>query len=279
MGIGLTLAAWFCFSLVDTGAKYVALVGLPAVQVAFFRYAGHLVIATVLIARDPPDRLWPDHAGIVFLRGALLVAATLSNFWILSVLPLTVTSAIMFSSPVIVCFLSVTLLKERVGPWRWGAILLGFIGVLIVIRPFGTAFHPMMLMAVFNAFCLAFYSLLTRHIAGKVSTDMMQFWSGILGTLPLLPLAIWVWETPGSALEWGILFGLGISAWAGHQALTTAHRYATANTLMPFTYSFLLYLTLLGWLVFDHVPVAMTLIGAGVIMVSGLIIWWREGLR
>ena len=89
MGIGLTLAAWFCFSLVDTGAKYVALVGLPAVQVAFFRYAGHLVIATVLIARDPPDRLWPDHAGIVFLRGALLVAATLSNFWILSVLPLT----------------------------------------------------------------------------------------------------------------------------------------------------------------------------------------------
>ena len=279
LGILLTLAAWGFFSFVDTGAKWVAVAGLPAVQIAFFRYVGHLVLASAFLFRERPDQIWPDEAPAVFIRAALLAAATLSNFWILSVLPLTITSAIMFSSPVIVCFLSVSLLKEKVGPWRWGAILLGFIGVLVVLQPFGTAFHPMMLMAVFNACCLAAYSLITRAIAGKVSTDMMQFWMGVVGTVPLLPLAILSWHPPASGLDWAILLALGPIAWAGHQLLTNALRYASANTLMPFTYSFLLYLTVLGWLVFNHVPEAATLLGASIIMASGLIIWWREGAR
>lgn len=94
----------------------------------------------------------------------------------------------MFSSPVIVCFLSVSVLREQVGPWRWGAILLGFIGVLIVVRPFGQTFHPTMLMIIYNATALALYSLMTRKLSGIVAVDTMQFYMGLVGTFVLLPL-------------------------------------------------------------------------------------------
>ncbi|MFK7876056.1 MAG: DMT family transporter [Paracoccaceae bacterium] len=276
LGILLTLMAWLMFALVDTGAKWVAMAGLPAAQIAFFRYFGHFVVSTGLYIRDGEPLHIPQHFGLISLRAVLLIAATLSNFYILRILPLTTVSAIMFSSPVIVCFLSVALLREQVGLWRWGAILLGFVGVLIVIRPFGESFHPAMLLALMNASFLACYSLLTRALAGKVSTDVMQFWMGVWGVTILLPPAIWLWQPPGSWIDWAILLGLGIFAWAGHQWLTTAHRFATANTLMPFTYSFLLYLTVLSYFVFAHVPSIWTLIGASVVMVSGLIIWHRE---
>ncbi|MGJ8556449.1 MAG: DMT family transporter, partial [Sulfitobacter geojensis] len=143
LGIVLMLAAWLLFSLVDTGAKWLAVAGIPAFQLAFMRYAGHFVISIGVVAKGgwSVDRFKTDHLWQVVSRAVLLVTATLSNFYALHFLPLTVASAIMFSSPVIVCFLSISVLGEKVGPWRWGAILLGFIGVLIVVRPFGTAFH------------------------------------------------------------------------------------------------------------------------------------------
>ena len=276
LGILLMLVAWFLFACLDTSAKWLGALGLPAVQIAFFRYLGHFAISGVIFLRDPDRLRLPRHFLLVNLRAAILVTGTLLNFWALKVLPLTVTSAIMFSSPVIVCFLSVALLGERVGLWRWTAILLGFVGVLIVVRPFGEAFHPAMLLAVANATLLAVYSLMTRALAGKVSTDMMQFWMGVWGTAALLPFAFWFWQSPDGPLSWIVLFGIGIFGWAGHQWLTVAHRYATANTLMPFTYSFLIYLTAFSYLIFDHVPSVWTLMGASVIMLSGLIIWYRE---
>jgi len=278
LGILLMLLAWFMFSLVDTGAKWSALLGYSAAQIAFFRYLGHFAVATPLaLARDPSSLRVPSHFGLVTLRALLLVFATLSNFYILQVLPLTVTSAIMFSTPVIVLLLSVLLLKERVGPWRIGAIFLGFAGVLVVIQPFGAAFHPAMLLAVMNATFLAIYSLITRQLAGKVSTDVMQLWMGIWGVVILTPPALWLWRWPEDLKTWGVLISLGIFAWAGHQWLTTAHRFATANTLMPFTYSFLLYLTVFSYVIFGHIPSLWTILGATIIMASGLIIWHREG--
>lgn len=277
LGISMMLLAWLMFSFVDTSAKWLGMMALPAAQIAFFRYLGHFVISGVLFLRDPDRLQIPPHFLLVNLRGTLLVLGTVANFWALTMLPLTITSAIMFSSPVIVCFLSVALLKERVGLWRWSAILLGFLGVLIIVRPFGAAFHPAMLLAVGNACLVAAYSLITRALAGKVSTRVMQFWMGLWGTVTLLPFAIWYWLPPDGALAWALLCGIGVFAWFGHQVLTIAHRFATANTLMPFTYSYLLYVAVLGYVVFADIPSVWTLLGAAVIMLSGLIIWYREG--
>ncbi len=168
LGILMMLVAWFIFSFVDTGAKWLAMAGIPAFQLTFMRYAGHFGISLAMIARGgvSADRFKTDHLWAVVSRAILLVTATLSNFYALQFLPLTVVSAIVFSSPVIVCFLSIYMLGERVGPWRWGAILLGFIGVLIVVRPFGTTFHPAVLLIVYNATALAFYSMIPANCRG-----------------------------------------------------------------------------------------------------------------
>lgn len=277
-GIVLMLGAWFLFSLVDTSAKWMVIAGFSAFQLAFMRYAGHFVISVAVIARGgmSRDRFQTGHMWQVLSRAMLLIMATLSNFYALNFLPLTVTSAVMFSSPVILCALSGPLLGERVGPWRWFAILLGFLGVLVVIRPFGETFHIAMLLALFNALSLALYSVMTRKLAGVVATETMQFYMGALGTAVMLPLAIWAWQWPETFTDWCILVGLGVFGWAGHQLLTNAHRFGSANTLMPYTYSFMIYLTILSYVVFDHVPDTWTMIGAGIIIISGLIIWKRE---
>ena len=278
LGILMMLVAWFIFSFVDTGAKWLAVAGIPAFQLTFMRYAGHFGISIAMIARGgiTADRFKTDHLWAVVSRAVLLVTATLSNFYALQFLPLTVVSAIVFSSPVIVCFLSIYMLGERVGPWRWGAILLGFIGVLIVVRPFGTTFHPAVLMIVYNATALAFYSMMTRKLSGIVAVETMQFYMGLVGTLLMLPFAVWTWVQPETSFGMLVLIALGIFGWAGHQLLTNAHRFGTANQLMPFTYSLLIYVAIWGYLFFGTIPDLWTMIGAIVIMCAGLIIWKRE---
>ena len=277
-GIVLMLVAWLLFSVVDTGAKWLAVAGISAFQLAFMRYAGHFVISIGVILKGgiALDRFKTDHIWHLVSRALLLVSATLSNFYALQFLPLTVVSAVMFSSPVIVCFLSIYVLKEEVGVWRWGAILLGFIGVLIVVRPFGATFHPTMLMIIYNAAALALYSLMTRKLSGIVAVETMQFYMGMIGTFLMLPFAIWTWNQPSTAWGMLVLISLGVLGWAGHQLLTNAHRFGTANQLMPFTYSFLIYAAIWGYLLFGTVPDLETILGALVIMIAGLIIWKRE---
>lgn len=278
LGIAMMLGAWFAFALVDTSAKWLAVLGLPAMQLAFMRYAGHFVlsIGVIFAGGTTLDRFQTDHFWPLALRSALLISATCLNFYVLRFLPLTVTSAIMFSSPILVALLSWPMLGERVGPWRIGAILVGFVGVLVVIRPFGAAFHWAMVLVLYNALALALYSILTRRLAGTVATETMQFYMGLLGTLTLLPFAVFAWQAPATGLDWALLIGLGAFGWLGHQLLTAAHRFGSAGTLMPYTYSFLLYLTALSYLVFGHVPDLWTMAGAGVIIGSGLVIWARE---
>ena len=278
LGILMMLVAWFMFSFVDTGAKWLVMAGIPAFQLAFMRYAGHFCISIAMIARGgiTADRFKTDHLWIVVSRAILLVTATLSNFYALQFLTLTIVSAIVFSSPVIVCFLSIYVLKERVGPWRWSAILLGFIGVLIVVRPFGTTFHPAVLMIVYNATALAFYSMMTRKLSGIVAVETMQFYMGLVGSLLMLPFAIWNWVQPATVFDMFVLIALGIFGWGGHQLLTNAHRFGTANQLMPFTYSFLIYVAIWGFMFFGTIPDLWTIVGAIVIMIAGLIIWKRE---
>lgn len=278
LGILMMLGAWFLFASVDVSAKWLVLAGLPAFQLAFMRYAGHFVISVAMIAKDGVDigRFQTDHIWPVVTRALLLISATVLNFYALNFLPLTVVSAIMFSSPIIVCLLSITLLNERIGPWRWGAIIMGFTGVLIVIRPFGETFHPAMIIPLYNATALALYSLMTRRLAGVVAVETQQFYLGALGTFLLLPLAIWSWVAPANSFDLMLLIGLGIAGWMGHQLLTNAHRFAPAHTLMPYTYSFMIYIAAFSWLVFGHAPDVWVIAGALTIVASGLIIWKRE---
>lgn len=277
-GIALMLVAYFCFSFIDTGAKWLALAGLPALQLSFMRYVGHFAISTGMIISGGTSlsRFKTASPGLVIFRGILLMLSTILNFTALRYIPLTLTSTILFSAPIIICALSWPLLGERVGVWRWSAILLGFVGIVIAIRPFDESFHWAMLLSLAGASCFAGYSILTRKLAGVVATDTMQFYSGLVGTLVLLPFALFEWVNPTNSFDWIVMFALGFFGWAGHQLLTTAHRYAPASTLTPFAYVFILYLTIWSYFVFNQLPDGWTIIGGAIIVAAGLFIWLRE---
>lgn len=278
LGIALALTAWVFFALTDTTVKWLVLAGLPAFQLAFMRYFVSLVLSLGVGLRR--GRLFEWSTGremaLVLIRGALLVMATLFNFIALNYLPLSVTSAILNSSPIILTILAVPLLGERVGRFRWAAVLVGFIGVLIVIRPFGEGFHWAALLMLVNAIAMAFFAILTRKLSGSISTQTMQIYMGALGALVLLPGAVLTWVTPQTPGQWALMCTIGFWAWIGHEIFGRAHAFAEASVLMPFSYAFILYLTVAGFVVFGTVPDNAVLIGAAIIVGSGLVIWWRE---
>ena len=277
-GIILMVIAYLIFSFIDVSAKWLAIAGLPAMQLAFMRYVGHMAISTGLLVRDGDlgSLFRTKYLLVVMFRGSLLMGSTILNFIAVQYLPLTLTSTILFSAPIIICLLSWPLLWEKVGYWRWSAIMLGFIGILVTIRPFDSDFHYAAFYSLGGAFCFALYSILTRRLAGEISVDVMQFHSGFVGTVVLLPFAILSWQPPDTMIDWAIMIMLGVFGWMGHQLLTHAHSFAAANVLTPFGYSFILFLTAWSYLVFDHLPDIWTVIGASIIITSGLIIWFRE---
>ena len=271
--IALMLLANLLFSFVDTSTKWLSGTGVAVLQLAFMRYAVHLAITGVDMGRVPRVELpWRLH-GLVALRSFWLISATVVNFYALGQLPLSVTAAILYLAPVITCLLGWALLGERIGLGHIGAIIFGFAGVLIIVRPFGEEVNLYALLMLYPATAMSLYAVMTRHLSGQVRTGMMQFYTGVLGTLVLAPVGFIYWQNPDSILGWVLLFSIGAFAWAGHEALTRAHAYAEASTLMPFGYSFVIYLSLAGWLVFGNVPDAATIIGATVICAAGLIIW------
>jgi len=280
-GILLMLAAYLTFSCIDTSSKWLGVLGLSALQLSFMRYCGHFIITIFLIGRGgfQPARFLSDNPGLVIIRSLLLMGSTVLNFFAIRYLPLTLTSTILFSAPIIVCALSWPLLGERVGLWRWGAIFIGFAGIMVTIRPFDENFHWAAMLSMCAAFCFALYVILTRKLSGVVAADTMQFYSGLVGTFVLLPFAIVEWQNPATGFQWLVLVMLGFFGWFGHQLLINAHGYAPASMLTPFGYSFILYLTIWSYFVFEHIPDFWTLAGAAIIISAGMIIWWRERQR
>lgn len=277
-GIMMILCANLFFSFIDTGTKWLALFGLPALQLAFMRYAGHFVISMTIFARSSFEKsaIFGDQLLLVVIRAFCLMFATVLNFFAIRYLSLSLTSTILFSAPLIVCALSWPLLREPVGLFRWSAIMFGFFGIMIAIQPFDSEFHWAVFLSMAGAVSFAFYSILTRKLSDKVSADNMQFWSGFIGTFVLMPAAISTWQNPQTVFQWATMLSLGLSGWAGHQLMTNAMRHAPANLLMPFGYCFILYLTIWSYFVFSEVPDIWNIIGAMIVVIAGLIIWLRE---
>jgi drug/metabolite transporter (DMT)-like permease len=215
---------------------------------------------------------------LLSIRATLLVVCTFFNFIAIKYLSLTMTSAIMFSSPIIVAALSIIFLREVVDIWKILAIFLGFIGILVIVRPFDSQFHWAALLCVHNAIALAVFSLITRQLSGVVTASTMQFFAGGLGTIIFLPLVLIYWESPTSSFTWLLMFFMGLIAWAGHEVFARAHLFSTAATLMPFSYSNIIFMTLASYFVFGSKPDFWVFVGAVLVVFAGISIWRREGL-
>jgi len=273
----LMLLAFLAFTGIDTSAKWLVQAGLPPTEVVFVRFLTHLVIATALILPREGLRLFRTEApGLEILRGLFLVGSTFFNFFALKYLPLTVTVSIFFAAPLAICALSVPLLGEKVGIRRWSAIAVGFLGVLIVTRPWGASFHWAMLLSLAALCCASMYFVLTRKLAGIDRAGTQQFFASLIAVLAASPVILLDWEWPAAPVDWAAFALLGVFGWAGHQLATIAHRLAPASALAPFVYVQMVYMTLSSWLIFHVTPDAWVLTGAAVVMAAGLYVWLRE---
>lgn len=274
-GIAMMLLANLLFSFVDTSTKWLIGTGLVAVQLAFMRYAMHFAMTLVEQGWRIKSRAslsWRLR-GMVLFRAFCLVSATMANFTAIAHLPLSVTSAILFLAPVFVCLFAKPMLGEVITARHWGGLTIGFCGVLLILWPFGAPINWYAVLMIYPAAAMALYQVMTKKLSGVVATDVLQLYTGALGTAALLPIALFIWVSPDSALGWVLMCAIGIFAWAGHEVLTRAHAHADASTLAPMAYSFVIYLSLAGWIFFGEVPTLNVAIGALVIFAAAMFAW------
>lgn len=275
-GIGILLVAQVFFAALDTSAKYLSVAGLPLNEIVFMRYLVQVVLIVVLFLPVQPGLFVTRNWRLELLRGVLLLLITLGNFLAMRFLPLTVTGALLFTMPLMVTALAGPLLGEKVGWRRWAAVLVGFIGILLIIRPGTEAFHPAALLSLGAALMAALYSIVTRKLAGVDSPATQQVYSGIICLVCIAPFAIDGWVWPSTVPSWIAFFAAGIAGMMAHQLNAIAHRYASPSVLAPFSYSELLLLAMASWLIFSEPPDIWFLLGAPIIIGSGLYIWLRE---
>jgi drug/metabolite transporter (DMT)-like permease len=277
LGIGLVLAAFLCFTTIDTSAKWMTTHGLPTLEVVFVRYSVHFaLIAGLILPRYGRVLLRTGNLRLELLRGLALLGSTVANFFAIRHLPLTVTGSILFSVPLIVCAVSVPLLKEYVGWRRWMAIIVGFGGVLLIIRPGSEAFSPFVVFSLIAVTCYAFYNIGTRMLAGVDAASTQQFYAALIATVCIAPFAFDEWTWPQEPSSWVAFAAIGVAGAVGHQIYTIAQRFAPASTLAPFIYVQIIYLSASSWLIFDQPPDVWIFIGAPLVVGSGLYIWLRE---
>lgn len=276
IGIGLVSSTFLFFALLDTGAKWLVRT-LPVVEVVWLRFASHVIFAAVLLAPRHGLSLVRTHRpGLQLIRSLFMPVMTALNFWALQYLQLAETGAIQFTVPILIAVMSGPLLGERLDAGRWAAIAVGFIGILVILRPGTEGFHPALLLALVNAVLYALFNLMTRKLAAYDPPEATQFLSALGAVILMAPFAFAAWQTPATALEWAVACLIGVAGGLGHYFLAVAHRFAPASVLGPFLYQQIVWMVVFGYLVFGDVPAGAVVLGAAIVISSGLYLLYRE---
>ncbi len=277
-GILLTLVSTLFFVALDTLAKLL-IEASPVLQVAWGRYIFSILLLPLLI---PPRRLCQAFRSrrplLQLSRSALLISMTVGFFTAIKYIPLVDAVVIGFAAPFLTTALAIPVLGERVGARRWTAITIGFVGVLIALRPDFDERHWAYFIPVGVAAAMAGYNVLTR-LANRYDTAQTSIaYSNITGAIILSVLVVVIpgsWG-PLSAFDWASLAMLGACATAGHFTLILAFRNAPVSVLAPFTFAHIVMALLAGLIVFQEIPDAMTIVGAAIIVASGVYVFHRE---
>jgi len=275
-GIMLMLAAFVTFSCMDTVSKLLGSMGYPAVFITWGRLLSQIVLLLPLVVMQGGiSVLRTRHPGSQFLRGLGMLAAGVFFISGLHFLPLATMTSINFVGPFIVTILSIIFLKEKVGKHRWIAILVGFAGALVIIRPGGESFHWASLFAVAGACGWSVAVITTRLVQRDDSTLTTLMLTAIVGFIGCSLMLPFFWKTPTLAVV-GLLVAMSIGGTAGQFLMIRALRYAGASVLAPFAYSQIIWSTALGYLFWREFPDEWTWVGAAVIVTCGLYVWYRE---
>lgn len=260
----------------DAMAKYLSR-DLPAIEITWLRFTVFVLIMLPIVLRSP-RAMRSSRPGIQVLRGVAMLTSSIFFIFALRYLPIAEATSTAFVAPIFVTGLSILFLGEKVGARRWAATIVGLIGVLVIVRPGTAAFQPAALLPILSALGWAGGLVLTRRITGHDSAVTTMAFSALVGFLILSAIVPLVWVNPGWR-ELGIGCAIGVSSTIGHWIVVRAFRYADASVLAPFSYSQLLWVTILGFLIFGELPDLWTLGGAAIIISSGVYTAHRERVR
>ncbi len=269
-GTLLILTAVAMFVVLDTISKYLTRF-YPVTTVVWARYFFHLAFVVVVLGpRLGLALVRTARPGAQLVRGLLLAGSSLFFVSALKRLPLAECTAITFLAPLLVTVMAVFVLKEKVEVARWVAILCGFVGVVIIIRPGSGVFTWASLLPLGTAACFASYQILTRRLAGLESPYTSIFYAGLVGTLLFSISLPYSWTSPQSAFHWLLLALMGTIGGLSHLILIKAYDCAPASRLAPFSYTQLIWVTAAGYLAFGNFPDFWSLFGIAVLMASGI---------
>ena len=278
IGVGLMLLSMFVFSAVDTIAK-VLTTDFHPLQIVWTRQLGLVVGVFVMIAVRGVSLFQTNHRKLQLVRG--LMAALSASLFVTAInfVPLADAIAVTFIAPFVVTMFSALLLKEKVGIHRWSAVIVGFLGTLIILRPGFDGFEPALLLAVLAAVLFAFRQIISRYLSGSDKTETTIAYTALVAVLVLVIPLPFIWQTPVSGFHIFLMAVMAILAGLGELLVIKALEVALAVVVSPVHYTILIWGSLYGYFVFGDFPDYWTWGGAVIIILSGLYTLYRERKR
>ena len=274
----LNLSAWIMLPIMDGFAKYLSST-LPVLQITWSRYFFTVVIVLpVMLIFFRKNFKWTEVPKLQLIRGLLLFCANILFFYSISVISLTKALTLAFIAPLIVTILSPILLNEKVGFRRWAAVIVGFIGSLIVLRPGFVEVNLASIAALGTGVLYGFYLIVTRKLHNSDHPLLTLLLTGVVGAIIGSIIVPTVWVQP-TITEWYMMFAIGFFASIGHLFLILSLRYADASKLAPFGYFEVLTNIIIGHYFFYNFPDNWTFLGLFIIISSGVYIFRREALH
>lgn len=252
----------------------------PSEQIIWARTAGHLAIVLLLVVpRYGIGILGTRRRFAQVSRSLLLLGSTTLFFFAVKDVPLAKAASISFMTPFFVTLLALPMLGEKIDPRRLAAVIVGFIGVLVVIRPGSEVFQAASLLIVGSAFCYAVYQIFTRQVAGIDRPETSVMYSALIGTVVMSFVVPFVWVTPHSFADVLLMLALGGLGAGGHWCVAKAMTYGQANVISPFQYWQMIGSVAVGYIITGLFPDAFTWLGAGIIIAAGITIAVTESRR
>ena len=276
-GIALRLGSGIALALMFAGVKWAAQHGVGVIESLFYRQLGTALCATAWVATGPGfaslrTRRVPAHV----LRMTLGVTAMGLNFLAFVLLPLAEATAIGFSVPLFATLLAALVLAEPTGRWRWGAVIIGFVGVLVIVQPgSGHIAGWGGFVALCAALTTASVTIAIRRLGATEAAATTVFWFGFSSLVPLGIAMLFV-ARPHDAQTFAIIAGFSLVGGLAQLLLTGSLRLAPVALVMPMDYVSLVWASLLGWFVFAQLPSHWTAMGVPIVIAAGLVILWRE---
>ena len=290
LGIICAVIASISFSINDASIKFIS-GAYPLHEVVTFRAGISLIISLAILVpmEGGYRRLRTSKLPLHLLRGLLVVGANSFFFLGLAVMPLSDATALFFIAPVVITIFSVVFLGEKVGKFRWSATAIGLIGAVIMLRPTSASFQPVAVLPLLAAVCYAGIHMLSRRMGGTESASTLSVYiQGVFLAVGLvmgltfgdgrsLDFLLRAWVVPPPA-DYPVLLIIGLSSAIGGYCVSQAYRVSEAAVIAPFEYTALVMSIVLGFTIFGTLPDWVAWTGTGLILASGLVVFWREAV-